>query len=93
MPRLTEDPMKTPLVIAGGKPMSVNKTGNWRSARPVIHEEKCTGCMICWKFCPEACVTIEGELPKIHLDWCKGCAVCVTECPVDAVTLVNEEGQ
>lgn len=91
MPRLDGDPFLTPPILAGGKAMSANKTGNWRSARPVLHDDKCTGCMLCWKFCPEACVTVEGNRPKIHMEWCKGCAVCVTECPADALTLVDEE--
>ena len=25
-----------------------NKTGKWRSIRPVVDYSKCTSCMICW---------------------------------------------
>ncbi|MBI3297242.1 MAG: 4Fe-4S binding protein [Elusimicrobia bacterium] len=91
MPRLDEDPFLTPPILTGGRPMSANKTRDWRSVRPVLHAEKCTGCMLCWKFCPEACVSVQGERPLIHLDWCKGCAICVAECPAGALTLAEEE--
>ena len=67
----------------------VNKTGGWRSVRPVVDAEKCTSCMICWKFCPELCIT-PGELPVMDLDYCKGCGICAEECPTGAITLVEE---
>ena len=69
--------------------MLVNKTGGWRSVRPVINAEKCTSCMICWKFCPDVCIT-PGEKPVIDLNYCKGCGICAEECPKGAITLVEE---
>ncbi|MEM3912881.1 MAG: 4Fe-4S binding protein, partial [Desulfurococcaceae archaeon] len=29
------------------------KTGDWRAMKPVIDQNKCTKCMICWLFCPD----------------------------------------
>ncbi len=77
-----------PMTISIGS-MLVNKTGGWRTVRPVIDTEKCTSCMICWKFCPDICIT-PGEKPVIDLDYCKGCGICAEECPVGAITLVKE---
>ena len=77
-----------PMTVSFGL-MMVNKTGGWRSLRPVIDNEKCTSCMICWKFCPEACIAPE-EKPVIDLDYCKGCGICAEECPRGAITLVEE---
>jgi pyruvate ferredoxin oxidoreductase delta subunit len=71
--------------------MDWNKTGSWRNLRPVIDYEKCNRCMICWKFCPDACIRIEDERPVIDYDYCKGCVVCVEECPVDAILVEKEE--
>jgi pyruvate ferredoxin oxidoreductase delta subunit len=34
-----------------------NKTGSWRTFRPII-TEKCIGCGICVQYCPEACIEI-----------------------------------
>ena len=36
-----------------------NKTGSWRTFRPVPVEGKCTGCGICGWYCPEQAITIE----------------------------------
>ena len=89
MPRL-EDPASLPETIVSDRPMSENKTGNWRSLRPLIHAERCTGCLICWKFCPEACVSLTDKVPLIDLSYCKGCGVCVQECPQECVEFLPE---
>jgi len=77
-----------PMIVSFGL-MAINKTGGWRSLRPVIDDEKCTSCMICWKFCPEVCITPQ-EKPVIDLDYCKGCGICAEECPRGAITLIEE---
>ena len=79
--------------------MRYNKTGSWRNLRPIIDYDKCTYCMICWKFCPEPAISLEpveinGKVkpkPIIDYDYCKGCGICWTECPVDAIDTVEEE--
>ncbi|MEJ2568765.1 MAG: 4Fe-4S binding protein [candidate division WOR-3 bacterium] len=65
--------------------MEYNKTGSWRNFRPIIDYDKCTKCMICWKFCPE------GEAPKIDYEYCKGCGICWEECPAGAIDIEEEE--
>jgi 2-oxoisovalerate ferredoxin oxidoreductase delta subunit len=77
-----------PMTVSSGS-MLINKTGGWRSLRPVVDDEKCTACMICWKFCPEACIE-PGEPPVIALDYCKGCGICAEECPTGAIILIEE---
>lgn len=79
-----------PPMVVSVELMLVNKTGVWRSLRPVIDNEKCVSCMVCWKFCPDACITILDEKPEIDLDYCKGCGICAEECPKGAITLVEE---
>lgn len=81
MPRLSDDPLATPVVLASSRSQSENITGNWRSLRPVIVAERCTRCLICWKYCPEACVELAGGMPVINYSYCKGCGICVAECP------------
>lgn len=90
MPLLTDDPKAFPRVIVSPRSMEENRTGNWRTLRPVIHDEKCTGCNICWKLCPEACVDLTDKVPSIDMDYCKGCGVCVAECPAKCVEFVPE---
>ncbi len=66
--------------------MSWNLTGSWRNVTPVIDYEKCTLCMLCWKFCPDLAVTCT-EPPQIILDYCKGCGVCAEECPANCIEM------
>ena len=77
-----------PMTVSSGSTRAI-RTGGWRSVRPVIDAEKCISCMICWKFCPDICITPE-EKPVINMDYCKGCGVCAEECPTGAITLVEE---
>jgi len=63
-------------------------TGEWRVFRPVKDDEKCNNCLICWVYCPEACIEKEGQV--IDYQYCKGCGICAEECPTDAITMVKE---
>ncbi len=71
--------------------MNVNKTADWRYVAPVINYEKCSGCMICWKYCPEVTIQITEDLPAINYDYCKGCGICSIECPKSAIEMVVED--
>lgn len=90
MPRLPEDPSSMPIVLRGDRPQRENLTGNWRSLRPRIELERCTRCLLCWKFCPEACVDLGGGLPAIDFAYCKGCGICAVECPPKCIVLETE---
>ncbi len=72
-----------PMPVSLGS-MRANKTASWRSIRPVILEEKCKRCMICWKFCPEPAIS-STDPPRVDYDYCKGCGICIVECPFDAI--------
>ena len=97
---LPEDP--TPI---DGVPSTENKTGGWRTFRPVINYEKCIRCYICWKFCPEPAIEFappdkylspkpalaKFDTVEINYDYCKGCGICANECPTKAIDMVLEE--
>ena len=78
-----------PSMSASMGSMKINKTASWRSIRPIIIEEKCKRCMICWKFCPEPAIRAEDP-PVIDYDYCKGCGICIEECPFDAIVSEKE---
>lgn len=78
------------------------KTPEWRTSRPVINQDKCIRCRICWSYCPEPAI-IEADKPYvtsankryeisylIDYDYCKGCGICAQECPVKAIEMVPE---
>lgn len=71
--------------------MRWNKTGSWRTVKPVIDYDLCIKCMECWKSCPDVSICIEEEKPVIDYTYCKGCGICAQECPVGAITLKREE--
>ncbi len=66
------------------------KTGDWRNKRPVRDKEKCTRCLICWIFCPDAAISWDGTDIHFNLDFCKGCGICAEECPVNCIEMEEE---
>ena len=58
------------------------KTGEWRSMKPVWDKDGCAHCLICWVFCPDSAIKVEGgKMVGIDYDHCKGCGICARECP------------
>ena len=71
-----------------------NKTGAWRSMRPIWDGGKCINCLTCWIYCPEASIIVkDGKNQGIDYDYCKGCGICAAVCPkkVQAISMVKEE--
>ena len=85
--------------------MDENKTGDWRTNRPIrvdemnaekillgIKKTRCTDCMICVECCPEDCILVkDGKVIGIDLDYCKGCGICNDVCPFGAIGMMTEE--
>lgn len=73
-----------------------NKTGSWRTHKPVTDHEKCISCGLCSKICPEACIAMKNikkydkKKPITDYDYCKGCGLCAKECPVKAISMKKD---
>lgn len=67
-------------------------TGDWRTdGRPVPRFATCVNCLLCWLYCPDSAVVLDGAtFAGIDYDYCKGCALCVEVCPVDALAMEPE---
>jgi pyruvate ferredoxin oxidoreductase delta subunit len=77
----SEDFPRGATIPDGGNSDAYN-VGGWRSERPVRDEEVCTQCLLCWIYCPDSSVLLEGEkMVGFDLNHCKGCGICATECP------------
>ena len=90
MPRLELDPTFPIFFVSRGS-SAENRTGDWRTLTPGIDLKACTGCMLCWKFCPEACVGIKEGKPMIDLEHCKGCGICAKECPPACIHMEEQK--
>lgn len=66
-----------------------NKTGAWRTLRPVKDDGICNDCGLCWLYCPEGCITHKTHL--IDYLYCKGCGICATECRRGAIQMEREQ--
>jgi len=73
-----------------------NKTGAWRTHYPKIDTNKCIGCSLCAKICPDNCIYMKAAkngklIAQPDLDYCKGCGLCAAECPVKAISMIKEK--
>ena len=71
---------------------SIGTTGDWRTFRPVIDQEGCNKCGICWMYCPEGTI-IKKEDGSFEIDmtYCKGCGICSKECPTKNIEMKRED--
>lgn len=77
--------------VKGGTSLE-NKTGGWRTFKPVLNREKCVDCMICWMYCPDDCIVVkDSKMLGFDYDYCKGCSVCSNVCPRNAIDMVPEK--
>lgn len=82
------DPKVVAEVVGGKAP--AGSRADWRTFRPVVDSEKCTGCRMCWVYCPEHCIEMVDDKSVIEYAYCKGCGICVEECPVGAIEMKTE---
>jgi pyruvate ferredoxin oxidoreductase gamma subunit len=84
--------ISAPTVYAAANSVEVH-TGLWRTLRPVIDYERCSGCWwVCSTFCPDGAIAVDAaSRPVIDYDHCKGCMVCVAQCPPHAIEAIPEE--
>jgi len=88
---LATRPTSTQQGLVGPGSFIENKTGSWRTFTPVLDEEKCTNCLLCWFYCPEGCIFQKPEVVGINYDYCKGCGICADVCPPKAIAMERGE--
>ena len=64
-------------------------TGDWKTYMPIRDLNKCTRCLLCVLFCPDAAINWYPEKGDIAFDYrfCKGCGICANQCPTNAITM------
>ena len=70
------------------------ETGGWRTGtKPVVDLSRCVNCLLCWLYCPDSAVTLDGTtFTGFDYRYCKGCELCAEICPVNAVEMAVEDG-
>lgn len=87
--------MKNNLIVKPNTTLN-NKTGPWRTYRPLTDYKICISCATCAKICPEACIEMTKQTnfeklkPLTDYDYCKGCGLCAKECPVKAIKMIAD---
>lgn len=70
-------------------------TGAWSVKQPVVDQERCKDCLVCWPLCPDKAIKVNaaGELETIDLRACKGCGICMEVCPdkFNAITMQEKK--
>jgi pyruvate ferredoxin oxidoreductase gamma subunit len=81
------------LAIHAGATSVKVRTGLWRTMRPIINYENCSGCAwICSTYCPDGAINVRADgYPDIDYDHCKGCLICVAQCPPHAIESIAEQ--
>jgi pyruvate ferredoxin oxidoreductase gamma subunit len=84
-----QDPKISTCTIVSPGNTRARRVGDWSNFKPIIDLDKCTKCMICFVYCPDSAITIDGEskYPIVDYGACKGCNICFTECPTKAIAL------
>jgi len=90
---VTKSHDELPLTPIADAPSTLNITGLWRVVRPVVDREKCRKCTLCWKYCPDAAITLVDGVPEVDFNYCKGCGICAFECPAECIVMVREGEQ
>lgn len=67
-------------------------TGGWRTGlRPDVDLSKCINCLLCWLYCPDSAVELDGTaFAGFDYDFCKGCEICAEVCPTGAIRMESE---
>lgn len=57
----------------------------------ILHdEERCTGCGLCARVCPQMILEVEGEAVRVRDESrCMGCFGCEDECPAGAIRILR----
>ena len=56
-----------------------------------VIEEKCNGCTLCVRVCPQGSIEVKDKLATIELDTCNFCGACVSACRFRAIRIEIEK--
>lgn len=78
-----------PIPVSFPQKGAIGRTGDWRTFKPEINQEKCSKCGQCYMYCPEGTIEFDKEKNQfvIDLEYCKGCGICAKVCPLKVISM------
>ena len=70
--------------------LTVDNSG-WRECNIIVDDSVCTGCSLCYKYCPDGAISMSSKKAVIDGRFCKGCGICIRICPADAIKTEAKE--
>lgn len=67
------------------------KLAQHSNVAPVVDQSNCTGCKMCYKWCPAGAITVEGHKAFIDAKICIGCGKCIIVCPEKTIHIQWDE--
>ena len=68
-----------------------SENSGWRTEKPIVDAEKCSGCYQCYLCCPEGVIFKKGKVIDIDYAFCKGCGICARICTRNAISMIKEQ--
>lgn len=59
----------------------------WREIQPSIDTDACTGCGMCYLYCPDGAIKMDDGKATVDFGFCKGCGICARMCRPKALTM------
>ena len=56
-----------------------------------VFEDKCNGCGLCAKSCPQAAIQVDNKMAIIDVELCNYCGSCVSACRFRAIAIEIEK--
>jgi pyruvate ferredoxin oxidoreductase delta subunit len=69
----------------------VSTNSSYRVVKPIIENELCSLCLMCYLLCPDGTIIISNDKIEIDYDFCKGCGICAHECSKKAIKMIKED--
>ena len=84
-------PIKTKISVTGcpnscAKPQE-NDIGLAGAAEPLLDSDKCVGCGLCQKSCPNKAISLVEDKPVMEKARCLLCGRCISACPKEALAV------
>ena len=80
-----------PLGTYGDALLLTETMEGWRTEKPIVNNETCKICNMCYLVCPEGAIYIKDNKVCIDYRFCKGCGICSNQCRNHCISMIKED--